>query len=152
MSASVAFRTRVIFVLAFAVTVGGCLGTSNGLVLCTDADGHVAIEAPHLRHAHSHAEGADHEPHDPAEDADHGELHGLLATCSDSAVATQKLERSSADVTAAQQALAPLVLCLFGCPATGVQPASATHGLGAPNFRGGTAHPDVALRSVILLV
>lgn len=146
-------RTAIILTLSVAVFAGGGLGTSNGMVLCIDGDGHLAIEAPHLKHAHSHAQGADHERHDHDRDADHGDLHDLLATCSDSFLIVQKLERASSSVVADQHYLAPLSLCLPACLVSAVPPFAVTDGLSAPAFRGGTARAElVSLRSVVLLV
>jgi hypothetical protein len=151
-SSPVSARTCVTLLVAFAVFAGGSVGTSNGLVLHIDGDGHLAVEAPHLRHAHDHADGADHAPHDHDSDADHGDLHRLIATCSDSFATAQKLDRSSADAVAALYVPVPFAFCPVRCPASGFQPPSATRGLGAPTFRRGTAHPDLAsLRSVVLL-
>ena len=146
------FRTFTILVLALAVFVAGALGTSNGMVLCVDDDGHLALEAPHLSHAHSHAHGADHDPHDHGGDADHADLHDLMASCSDSFVSGQKLERSSSSL-ALDQHHAGLELSLPPCFQIAPAPSSGTHGLAVPASRGGTAHVELAcLASVILLV
>jgi hypothetical protein len=135
------------------VFAGGSLGTSNGRVLCVDSAGHLALELPHLRHAHSHAEGADHAAHDFGEDADHADLHALIASCVDSSMMIQTMERSSFGLSANHHYLVGFNLCPPACPASGCQPSPVGRGSGAPTFRGSTAHPELApLRSVILLV
>ncbi|CAA9391835.1 MAG: hypothetical protein AVDCRST_MAG64-2053 [uncultured Phycisphaerae bacterium] len=64
------------------------------MVLCVAGDGHLSLELAHVRHAESHAEGADHDRHDSPADADHGELHDALDACSDSSVV--KVDRRAA--------------------------------------------------------
>ena len=146
-----ALRTCIIF-LALSVLVGGGVGTANGLVLYIDCDGHLAVDAPHLRHAHSHQQGADHPPHDHDHDADHGDLHRLISTCCDVHITVQKVEKPS---TAPAAAWYDGVADAFNLPVwsvPGVEP-SPSDGVGAPSFRGSTAHPELAaLRSVVLLV
>lgn len=146
------FRTCTILAVTLAVLAGGTLGTSNGMVLCVDADGRVAVEAPHIRHAHSHARGADHDRHDHGEDADHADLHEMMSSCSDSFVSGQALERSSSSI-AIHQHHAGLKLSLPPCFRIAPAPSSPTDVLAVPTFRGGTAHLELAcLASLILLV
>ena len=147
-----AIRTFTILVLVVAMLAGGSLGTSNGMVVCIDSDGHVAVEAPHLSHAFHHAEGADHEPHDYDGDAEHADLHEMIGSCFDSLVSVQRLERSSSSLAAIHHFHVVLNLCLPACSDIGVQPLDGS-GLAVATFRGGTAHIELAcLRSVVLLV
>ena len=146
-------RKAITLTLSLVVFACGSLGVSNGLVLCVDGHGHFAVEAPHLKHAQNHAEDADHEPHDHDRDADHGNLHDLLGTCSDSFLTVQNLERASPTGIAAQHQLLAPCLCLPACLVGGVAPFAVTDGLGIPAFRGGTARAEIAsLRCVVLLV
>ena len=145
-------RTCTILVLVLAVFAAGGLGTSNGMVLCVDGDGHLALEAPRLSHAHSHAHGADHDPHDHGEDADHADLHDLMASCSDSFGTGPKLERSPSSL-AIHQHLVGLELSLPTILLIAPTPSSGPRGLAVPTFRGGTAHLELAcLASIVLLV
>jgi hypothetical protein len=147
------FSTCTTFVVCLAVLAGGAIGTSNGMVLYVDGDGRLTIESPHFRHTHSHAEAADHEPHDYGGEADHADLHDLIGSCSDSFINFQKLERSSSSLMAVQHHLAGFDFCLSACLASGIHPLLARDGLGIPTFRGGTAHFELAcLRCVVLLV
>ena len=150
----VAFRTCTILVVALAVFAGGSLGTANGMALHLDDDGHLALEVPHLAHAFSHAEGADHEPHHHHHgDSDHVALHHLIAACADSAIATGTLDRSSPGWAVLHGCDVAPDLCLPECLCTNPNPAPVTGGLGAPAFRGGTARLELAaLRCIILLV
>jgi hypothetical protein len=143
----------VILIVALAILVGGSLGTSNGKVLCIDADGHLALEVPHLRHGHSHAPGADNESHDRDRNAEPGDLHDSLATCSDSFLTVLKLERPSSTDAAAQHQLAAPCLCVPACLTMGAPPFPFIDGLGVSAFGGGTARADLSsLRCIVLLV
>ena len=145
-------RTCTILVLSLAVLASGSLGTSNGVVLRVNDEGNLAPELPRLSHAHRHAAGADHDSHDHREDADHADLHDLMASCSDSLVSGHKLERSSSSLAIHQHHLS-LELCLPTCFQTGPAPGSEARCMTVPTFRGGTAHMELAcLASVVLLV
>ena len=146
-------RLSVSLIVASAMLVAGGLGLNNGMVLTFDEEhGHLILESPLLRHAHEHADGADHDAHDQGGDADHAGLPHLIASSSDSHLTTQKVEAPS-DGVKFSHAHPALDLCLtldLGSehhrPAGGVL-------MDAANFRGGTAHiAHVCLRSIVLLV
>lgn len=133
--------------------VAGGLGLNNGMALTFDEEhGHVILESPLLRHAHEHAEGADHDTHDHRDDADHARLHDLIASSSDYHLTTQKVEPPSDGVKFchAHPALDQCLTLDLGFdhhrPAGGIM-------MDAANFRGGTARiAHACLRSIILLV
>jgi hypothetical protein len=148
----VSIRSFTTLVLVLAIFAGGSFGTANGMVLCVSSDGHLAVEPPRLSHAFRHAGGADHEPHDHDPDADHAALHEMIASCSDSYVSVQKLERSSSSFTAIDHLNPIPSLSLPGC-SDAEQPMGSLNGLAVAPPRGGTARRELAsLRSVILLV
>ena len=146
-------RTALILTLSVAVFASGSLGTANGMVLCMDGEGHLAVEPPHLKHVHSHAEGEDRERHDHDRDADHADLRDLPTTCSDSFLAVQNLERASSNEVPAQHQVAASHLCLAACLNSPMRPLAVTDRSHVPAFRGGTARAELAsLRCVVLLV
>ena len=148
-------RTFTILALTLAVFAAGSLGLNSGMVLAFDEDhGHPTFELPQLRHAHEHAEGADHEAHDHGDDADHAELHDLIGSTSNSHLTTQKVDQSSSStLAAAQQCLSALDIFIPDPLGSLLRPPSSGALRDALNFPGGTAHVDLAcLRSVVLLV
>lgn len=146
-------RSIPILAVCLAVVAASSLGLNSGMVLHVEEDGHLVLEAPRLDHAHAHADGADHGPHDHDPDADHADLHDLIASSSDYPVASQKVERSSSSLTVAHLYLSGLDLCVPAAVGDDVLLASAEAARGAANHRGGTAHIQIAcLRSVVLIV
>lgn len=77
-------RTLIAFALCLATFAGSVLGLGNGMVLVVHDDGHVGIEYAHLRHAHEHADGANHDDHDYGADSDHAALHAAILADVDS--------------------------------------------------------------------
>ena len=144
------FRTFTIVAASLAVFTVSTLGLDRGMVLYVDDHGHLALECAHVRHAHDHEEGADHEPHDFSGGADHGELHAAMAF--DASAAVVKAEQpsgSSAVSTLTDSALLPHPLASI----LPVIPSFGTAQTGAGNFWGDAAHPELAsLRAVVLLV
>src|SRR5687767_9779139 len=72
------FRATLILALSVSTFLGGVLGLGNGMVLVVHDDGHVGVEHAFTRHAHEHADEADHEPHDYGGNADHAALHAAM--------------------------------------------------------------------------
>lgn len=79
--------------LCISILLGGCLGVSNGAVLHVHADGHLAIELPHLLHAHLHGKEADHEARDLSMQCDHSHVHELLHAVKHITAGSRKFDR-----------------------------------------------------------
>jgi hypothetical protein len=138
------------FVACLAVFMVSSLGLNQGMVLCVDAHGHLALEPAHVRHAHDHEEHADHGPHDFSGDADHGELHTAMGSCWDAGVANgEQLTRPSAisrlvEAAPLSHPVAAVLLCIL--------PSGLTRA-GAGDFWGSTARPELGrLRAVVLIL
>ena len=148
----VAPRIPVILAVCVAVVAASGLGLNNGMVLRFDDYGHLALESPRVRHAHSHAEGADHGPHDFGHESDHQDLHDLINSCSESPLGTQKAERSASGLAAADHQPVGVDVCVPPCGGPGLRPPAAGADKHAGTRRGGTAHIALAcLRSIVLL-
>jgi hypothetical protein len=147
---TVALRMPSILVLAFVTLAVNSLGLNHGIVLCVDDDGSFALEMAHVRHAHLHAEGADHHPDEFPVDSDHGTLHAALETCADASVA--KFEHRSAGPSVLRLADATPLPAFVAPPPTPLQ--LLAHGRsGASGFCATTARAELAgLSAVILLV
>ena len=76
-------RIIAIVIVCTAVVSGTSLGLNNGMVVCFDDHGHLAIEAAHVEHAHRHADGDHHGDEDFGIDPDHEVLHDAIASCFD---------------------------------------------------------------------
>jgi hypothetical protein len=146
----VPIRAVVSLVIAIAVLTAGALGLNRGLVLCVDVEGHIALESSHVRHAHDHSEGADHEPHNLAGGSDHDELHAAMGSCSDAGVGKGE-SRSGSSVVSRGVDTAPLPAPIASARLSGSSAAQAR--IAAGDSWGSTAHPELAiLRAVVLLV
>ena len=143
-------RTVTIIAAALAVLTVSSLGLNRGMVLHVDDHGHLALESAHVRHAHEHEEGADHEHTDFAGDADHAELHAAMAFDANACVVkTDPRTDSSALSAVADAAFLPHALASLLLPDL----PSVTVRTGAGDFWGSTAHPELApLGTVVLLV
>ena len=75
--------TAILCVSVFTTTG---VGLNNGMVICVDDHGHVAVEAAHVQHAHRHADGEHHgdDGLGLGLDPDHEALHDAIASCFDS--------------------------------------------------------------------
>ena len=73
----------VSIILAFAVCASSAFGLSQGMALCVDDTGRVALEAAHVEHAHRHATGEEHGHDDAGLDPDHQTLHRAIDSCFD---------------------------------------------------------------------
>ena len=136
--------------LCVAVLTVSSLGLNRGMVLHVDDHGHLALESAHVRHAHEHEEGADHEHNDFAGDADHAELHAAMAFDANAGVvkADQRTD-SSALSAVADAAFLPHPLSSVLLPDL----PSVIERTGTADFWVSTAHPELAsLGTVVLLV
>lgn len=149
-------RNLPILAVCFAVFVAHSLGLNGGMVLHVDDHGHLALTAPRVdhaqAHAHSHGDEADHGPHDYDPDADHGDLHDLIASCSDVPVGTQKADRAASDFAASHGFPSGFDACVLPL-GTGLRPLVWGGGIGESACRGSTAHLALTcLRSVVLVI
>jgi hypothetical protein len=143
-------HTITIVAACLAVFAASALGLNQGMVVCTDGHGRLAVESAHVRHAHAHGEGADHEHHECPEDAEHAELHAALADCSDFSAGQAGLGGASSD-THRLAPSQPLPVSADRCPV--LKPRLGPAGTAAGNFRGVTARAELgSLGAVILLV
>jgi hypothetical protein len=145
-------RAPVSFVVCLAVFAANGLGLHTGMVLQTYHHGQLTLVAPLLNHALAHAHGADHHPADQGRNADHRDLHHLVAVAADADLGTGKSDRADPSADAAPHYPAALD---FSVPATitaaAFRPRRAA--LAAADHRGGTARTEMAsLRAIVLLV
>jgi hypothetical protein len=145
-------RALLVSFICFAVAAVSILGLNSGMVLRVDDHGHLALENPRAEHAHAHAAGADHGPGDMGADADHEDLHDLIAEVSEFSVGTQKVDRSVSDLADAHQTVATFEMCL-SAPLVPLLGASDGLNEAAATLRGGTAHSALSsLRTIVLIV
>ena len=142
-------RTVVSFAVCLAVLTVSSLGLNRGMILHVDDHGHLALESAHVRHAHEHEEGADHEHDDFAGDADHAELHAAMAFDANAGVLKAAERADSALSAVADAAFLPHPLASLLLADT----PSVIARTRAGDFWGSTAHPETAsLGTVVLLV
>ena len=142
-------RSIATALLCLASLVSNALGFTSGMVICTDADGCVAVEAAHVAHRGCHSDDeADLDHHDEAPREDHEDQ-----SCVDVSLDTQRPEPVTAGVEALRLAGAhsidlthSVIARATDCPVTPCRTSSVTFEVGAlrADFTG--------LRSIILLV
>jgi hypothetical protein len=161
----VTLRSSVIFVLCLAVLAGGSLGTANGMVVCVDRHGHIALEAPHGAVPHRHeacGDAQEHEDDDDAVESDgsaiadfvhSGPGHDSTGDCSDSAIVKVATQKSTSVADASGRQFQPLPAFLGGAPALASSDPARVDDAGDICCRGGVALVSLAsIRSVVLLV
>jgi hypothetical protein len=142
-------RSLTTFALCLATIVASALGLNKGMVLCIDHHGHLALEHAHVRHAHCHNEGADHEFSDPGPDADHAELHESRALCTDAGQGHGALTASEQPLRRIKLPAAPLLYT----PYLSHQPSTFAAGIAPSRAPVAPARAELAsLRSVVLTV
>src|SRR5688500_9888327 len=135
--------------LCLASLVSNALGFTSGMVICTDADGCVAVEAAHVAHRGCHSDDeADVVHHDEAPPEDHEDR-----SCVDISLDTQRPAPATAGVDALRLAgvhfiaLAhPVIARGMDCPVTPCRTSSVTFEVGA------LPADCTGLRAIILLV
>jgi hypothetical protein len=143
-------RNFASLILCVAVLTVSSLGVNRGMVLHVDDGGHLVLEHAHVRHAHEHEEGADHEPHERPADADHDDLHAAMGSCSDAGVAKGD-HRSGSSAVSGLLDIAPLPHPIAS--STLLATLTRRHQTRTSDFWGDAAHPELAaLRLVVLLV
>ena len=147
------FNNLPILAVALAVLTANSLGLNSGMVLHLDHHGHVAVEAPHLVHLHEHTNGADHGSQDHGSDADHADLHHLIASTADCPITLQKVERASENLAASDACPLAIHPCVPFAVANDLLRPAADATSHAANHRGGTARVQIAcLRTIVLTV
>jgi hypothetical protein len=123
------------------------LGLNNGMVICFDDHGHVAVEAAHVQHVHRHADGEGHGDDDLGLDPDHDALHDAIASCFDAHVGQARHSAPVHDLRLGDPtAPTPLIITKADLPAS---PISNRCG----DLRGATARAELAcLSGIVLLV
>ena len=143
-------RAPTILVVCLAVLAANGLGLNRGMLLSVDDHGHLRLASAFLLHAHSHAEGADHGPHEFPPDAEHGDLHAAIDACSDAGLAKVQQRATSAD--SPRPTDTPALPGLIA-PTLGLRPSLGSAVMADRTFSATTAHPELALlSSVVLLV
>ena len=147
------FYTRAAVVLACVATlVSGVLGLGNGMVVCTDVHGCVAIEPAHDRHLDCHT--TEHDDAGGGHDGERPDPAHEPSPCSDETSGTAAVKRTSAaggDAARLALELSPLPPVLAPAVSSPERGLPATAALfGSPP---GCAHPELArLDTVVLLV
>ena len=136
-------------ILAFAVCTSSSFGLSQGLVLCVDDTGRVALEAAHVEHAHRHANGDEHGHDDAGLNPDHETLHHAIASCFDICVGVAKAKSPR---TSGQEIGKPTAV-LANNTAAALHLLRGPVGEGLSHCREDTARAELAcLSGIILLV
>lgn len=96
---NVSIRSLIIFAAALATFAVSTFGFNRGVVLCTDANGHLALELAHVSHSHSHEDCSGHDPEEAPGGPDLGELHAAPDACSDSSFASVEQRACRQDIS-----------------------------------------------------